>query len=40
MDNELIIKAEGVKKMYDTGKVLVKALNGVDLNVKRGEMVA
>ncbi len=37
---EPIIKATGVKKVYDTGKVKVHALRGVDLSVQRGEMVA
>jgi ABC-type lipoprotein export system ATPase subunit len=40
MFNDLIISATGVKKNYDTGKVLVEALRGVDLKVRRGEMVA
>ncbi len=36
----LIIDAEGVKKAYLTGQLSVPALRGVDLHVKRGEMVA
>lgn len=39
-DEDLIIRARGVKKTYDTGKVEVLALRGVDLDVRRGEMVA
>ena len=39
-DNGSIIRAMGVKKTYDTGKVVVEALRGVDLEVSRGEMVA
>jgi putative ABC transport system ATP-binding protein len=39
-DNDVIIRAEGVKKTYNTGKVVVQALRGVDLDVRRGEMVA
>jgi len=35
-----IVVAKSVKKTYDTGKVKVEALRGVDLNVKEGEMVA
>ncbi|MBM4405705.1 MAG: ABC transporter ATP-binding protein [Chloroflexi bacterium] len=35
-----IIVATGVKKTYDTGKVKVAALQGVDLTITRGEMVA
>ena len=37
---DLIIAAQGIQKTYDTGKVEVHALRGVDLDVKRGEMVA
>lgn len=39
-ENDVIIRAEGVKKTYNTGKVVVQALRGVDLQVRRGEMVA
>lgn len=39
-ENDAIIRAEGVKKTYNTGKVVVQALRGVDLDVRRGEMVA
>ncbi len=35
-----IIQALGVVKTYDTGKIRVPALRGVDLSVYRGEMVA
>ena len=38
--DDLIIAAQGIHKTYDTGKVEVHALRGVDLHVKRGEMVA
>jgi putative ABC transport system ATP-binding protein len=37
---DFIIRANGVKKTYRTGKVTVEALRGVDLQVRRGEMVA
>ena len=37
---EPIIKAVSVRKTYDTGKVKVDALRGVDLAIRRGEMVA
>jgi ABC-type lipoprotein export system ATPase subunit len=37
---ENIISAKGIHKTYDTGKVQVHALRGVDFMVKRGEMVA
>ncbi|MFN2224309.1 MAG: ABC transporter ATP-binding protein [Candidatus Promineifilaceae bacterium] len=40
MSNESIIRANDVKKNYNTGKVVVEALRGVDLEVGRGEMVA
>jgi putative ABC transport system ATP-binding protein len=35
-----IIVANGVTKTYDTGKVKVDALRGVDLSIKEGEMIA
>jgi putative ABC transport system ATP-binding protein len=35
-----MVRASGVVKRYDTGKVQVDALRGVDLTIKRGEMVA
>ena len=37
---DLIISASKVHKTYDTGTVQVNALRGVDVDVKRGEMVA
>ena len=37
MDN--IIEARNVHKIYDTGKVKVHALKGIDIEVKPGEMV-
>lgn len=39
-NNDLIIQATGVQKVYHTGQVSVPALRGVDLSVRRGEMVA
>ena len=39
MDGQ-IVRATGIHKTYDTGKVQVNALRGVDLSVARGEMVA
>ena len=38
--SEYLVEARDVHKVYDTGKVKVHALNGVDLAVGRGEMVA
>jgi ABC-type lipoprotein export system ATPase subunit len=35
-----IVEARGVVKTYDTGKVKVNALRGVDLAIARGEMVS
>ncbi len=37
---DAIIVAKGIYKTYDTGKVRVEALRGVDLEVTSGEMVA
>jgi len=38
--NGAIIAMDGVTKVYDTGKVKVKALRGIDIEVHRGEFVA
>ena len=38
--DDLIVAADGIHKTYDTGTVKVHALRGVDLHVRRGEMVA
>ncbi len=38
-DEEPILKAEAIRKVYDTGRVQVEALRGIDLEVKRGEMI-
>ncbi len=35
-----IVRADAVRKTYDTGQVQVNALNGVDLSLQRGEMVS
>ena len=38
--NGTIIRMSEVRKVYDTGKVKVEALKGIDLEVHKGEMVA
>ncbi|SRR5581483_9136015 len=38
--NGSIIHMSGIRKVYDTGKVKVEALKGVDLEIRKGEMVA
>jgi putative ABC transport system ATP-binding protein len=38
--DDLIISAHDIHKTYDTGTAKVLALRGVDLHVRRGEMVA
>lgn len=35
-----IISVKGLHKTYDTGKIKVNALRGIDFTVRRGEMVA
>ena len=40
MQSDNIIEATNIHKTYDTGKVQVAALRGVDLNIRRGGMVA
>ena len=40
MDSDLIVQAEDVHKVYDTGSVRVDALQGIELHVRRTEMVA
>ncbi len=37
---EPIVQARGVWKVYESGRLRVEALRGVDLDVRRGEMVA
>jgi putative ABC transport system ATP-binding protein len=37
---DLMVKAVGVEKLYDTGSVKIAALRGVDLSIRRGEMLA
>jgi putative ABC transport system ATP-binding protein len=40
MQNDWIIQATGVHKVYHTGLVSVPALRGIDLGVRRSEMLA
>ncbi len=38
-DEKPLLKAVGITKVYDTGKVKVEALRGMDLQVRKGQMV-
>jgi len=38
--NGTIIHMSQIRKVYDTGKVKVEALKGIDLGIRKGEMVA
>src|SRR5205809_7688407 len=38
--NSVIVDADNIRKVYQTGSVKVQALRGVNLAVKRGEMTA
>jgi putative ABC transport system ATP-binding protein len=40
MNSESIIRTRGLRKIYQTGKVPVEALRGVDLDVPRGEFLS
>ena len=40
MENDFLIQARGLARRYQVGQEAVMALNGVDLDVKRGEFVA
>ncbi|MGE3798106.1 MAG: ATP-binding cassette domain-containing protein, partial [Thermomicrobiales bacterium] len=39
-ETDEIIRASTVVKTYDTGTTKVPALRGIDLSIRRGEMVA
>jgi putative ABC transport system ATP-binding protein len=38
--DDVLVAARGVERTFETGKVQVRALRGVDLELRRGEMVA
>ena len=38
--NGAVIRMKGIRKVYDTGKVKVEALAGIDLEIGTGELVA
>ena len=38
--SQVIVDASAVRKVYDTGRVQVEALKGIDLRLEQGEMVA
>ena len=40
VDRQVIIRADDVTKTYDTGTTTVNALAGLDLDIRKGEMVA
>jgi putative ABC transport system ATP-binding protein len=40
MDNNLVIRAENLTKIYQMGEVEVQALQGASLQVRRGELLA
>jgi putative ABC transport system ATP-binding protein len=40
MNNDYIVQATDVHKIYHNGLVSVPALRGIDLSVYRGEMLA
>jgi len=40
MNNGTLVSLSGITKYYHTGKVEVRALQGIDLEIKRGEFIA
>ncbi len=40
MEHDIVMRTQGLTKVYAMGKTKVHALQGVDLTVKRGEMIA
>jgi ABC-2 type transport system ATP-binding protein len=39
MDNNVLIKIVDLKKYYDSGKYIIRALNGVSFNIYNGEVI-
>ncbi|MCI4368425.1 MAG: ABC transporter ATP-binding protein [Thermoplasmata archaeon] len=40
MEEEVVVRGEGVWKIYGSGETAVPALQGLDIQIRRGEMVA
>ena len=40
MKDDMILEAKGVKKYFNTGRGCVKALDGVDITIRAGELVS
>ena len=40
IQNDIILKGQGLKRYYQRGVETVKALDGVDIEIRKGEMVA
>lgn len=40
MNNHVVIKMNGIKKVYTNGKIEVEALKGIDVKVEKGDFVA
>ncbi len=38
--DDIVLRAEGITRVFSLGKTQVRALRGVDLLVRRGEMLA
>jgi len=40
LDNNIVVKSEKVVKEYRMGSNIVRALNGIDLEITRGEYIS
>ncbi|MFQ5910940.1 MAG: ABC transporter ATP-binding protein [Thermoplasmata archaeon] len=40
MEEEYIVQAKNLHKVYEAGELKVRALRGVDINIKKGEMLS